>query len=340
MKLKSKLKLIASLVTVLILFYIVIHYPLVSHQVLFVVGVGGIMVVAIIWVYLTVTEPVTKLQKAVSYIAEGNLDYKIDFTKDDEIGQLCDDFEKMRIKLKESTVGKLAADEANREMIKNISHDIETPLTSIKGYVEGLIDGVADTPEKRERYIRIIYNKTIEIERLIEELTLYSKIDSNHMSFNFEKVLANQYLKEYSNDIKMDLDAKGIKFYFDSDLMEQTEMMIDTEQFKRAVNNIISNAVKYMDKSKEEKNVKLYAKEVGNMIQLEIADNGVGIEKKDMPYVYDRFFRGDASRNTSSGGSGIGLSIVKRIVKEHNGKVFITSEIGKGTTVYIMIRKI
>jgi signal transduction histidine kinase len=76
------------------------------------------------------------------------------------------------------------------------------------------------------------------------------------------------------------------------------------------------------------------------MVQLEITDNGVGIAKKDMPYVYDRFFRGDVSRSTSSGGSGIGLSIVKRIVKEHKGKVFITSELGKGTTVYIMIRKV
>ena len=340
MKLRSKLKLIAFLVIVLIIFYIVIHYPLVFHQILFVIGVGGIMVVAILWVWLTVTEPVSKLQKAVSYIAEGNLDYKIDFTKEDEIGQLCDDFEKMRIKLKESTIGKLAADEANREMIKNISHDIETPLTSIKGYVEGLIDGVADTPEKREKYIKIIYNKTMEIERLIDELTLYSKIDSNHMPFNFEKVLANQYFKNYSEDLRLDIEAKGVKFYYNSEVDDQVEFTIDTEQFRRAINNIVINSIKYMDKSKPEQYLRIHIKEVGNMIQLEIADNGVGIAKKDIPYVYDRFFRGDASRNTSSGGSGIGLSIVKRIIKEHNGKVFITSDIGKGTTVYIMIRKV
>ena len=340
MKLKSKLKLIGLLVTLLVIAYVVIHYPLLSHQILFVIGVTGIMVTAIIWVYLTVSEPVSKLHKAVSNIAEGNLDYKIDFKKEDEIGQLCDDFEKMRIKLKESTMGKLVADEANREMIKNISHDIETPLTSIKGYVEGLLDGVADTPEKRDKYIRIIYNKTTEIERLIEELTLYSKIDSNHMPFNFEKVLANQYFRDYSNDLRWDLESKKLQFHYYSELGEQTEFMIDSEQFKRAVNNIVNNSVKYMDKSKPDNFLKLYVKEVGNMIQLEIADNGVGIAKKDMPYVYDRFFRGDASRNTSSGGSGIGLSIVKRIVKEHNGKIFITSDIGKGTTVYIMIRKV
>ena len=340
MKLRSKLKLIAFLVTLLIVFYIVIHYPLLSHQILFVIGVAGIMVVAIVWVYLTVTEPVTKLQKAVSYIAEGNLDVKIDFEKDDEIGQLCDDFEKMRIKLKESTIGKLAADEANREMIKNISHDIETPLTSIKGYVEGLIDGVADTPEKRDRYIKIIYNKTMEIERLIEELTLYSKIDSNDMPFNFEKVLANPYFKEYAHDLRMDLESKKIKFYYTSEVSDQTEFMIDAEQLRRAINNVVNNSVKYMDRKKPENYIKLHVKEVGNMIQLEMVDNGVGIAKKDLPYVYDRFFRGDTSRNTSSGGSGIGLSIVKRIVTEHKGKIFITSEIGKGTTVYIMIRKV
>jgi len=340
MKLKSKLGLISLLITLLAGTYVAIHFPLMPHQILFVVGVAGVLSVSVIWIYLSVTEPVVKLHKAVSYIAEGNLDYKIDFETTDEIGQLCEDFEKMRKRLKESMVGKLAADEANREMIKNISHDIETPLTSIKGYVEGLIDGVADTPEKREKYIKIIYNKTMEIERLIEELTLYSKIDSNHMPFNFEKVLANQYFKRYTDDLKLDIEAKGVKFYYNSDLEDQTEFMIDTEQFRRAINNIVINSVKYMDKSKPEKYIKIYLKEVGNMVQLEITDNGVGIAKKDIPYVYDRFFRGDASRSTSSGGSGIGLSIVKRILKEHNGKVFITSERGKGTTVYIMIRKV
>jgi signal transduction histidine kinase len=316
------------------------HFPLAPYQMMFVAGVAGVLGIAIVWVYFAVTEPVIKLQKAVSNIAEGNLDYEIDFKRDDEIGQLCDDFEKMRKKLKESMVGILAADEINREMIKNISHDIETPLTSIKGYVEGIMDGVADSPEKRDRYIKIIYNKTIEIERLIEELTLYSKIDSNSMPFNFKKIPANQYFNNFSSDLRWDLEAKGLKFYYDSEVREQTEFMIDSKQFKRAINNIIINSVKYVDKSKPENSLRMRVKEVGNMIQLEITDNGVGIAKKDMPYVFDRFFRGDVSRNTSSGGSGIGLSIVKRIVKEHNGKVFITSELGKGTTVYITMRKI
>jgi signal transduction histidine kinase len=205
--------------------------------------------------------------------------------------------------------------------------------------VEGIMDGIADTPEKRDKYIKTIYNKTKEMEQLIGELTLYYKIDSNNIPFRFEKISANQYFEDCSKDLLLYLETKGIDFQYQNELKDDINVIIDPEQLRRVISNIMTNSVKYMDKDKPRHTLKMRIKEVQDMVQLEITDNGVGIAKKDMPYVFERFFRGDASRSTSSGGSGIGLSIVKRIVEVHGGKVFITSDIRKGTTVYIMIRK-
>ena len=340
MKFKHKLALIFALVIALVVIYILMHYPLMIHQVLFIVCTLLTLFISITWVYRTITVPILNLQKAVSYIAEGDLDYKVDIkVPDDDIGQLCYDFERMREKLRRSTFEKYAADELNRELINNITHDIDTPLTAIKGYVEGIMDGVANTDEKRERYIKTIHNKTKEMAQMIEELTLYSKMDSNQIPFNFEKINVKQYFKECAEDLHLDLEVKGIKFQYECEVDSQAKFIVDSEQLRRVINNIMTNSIKYMDKNKEEQIFRMRVKEVQNMIQLELSDNGVGIAEEDMPYVFDRFYRGDVSRNTSNSGSGIGLSIVKRIVDAHGSKIFINSDRGKGTVIYIMIKK-
>ena len=132
-----------------------------------------------IWVYRSILRPLSKLQEATRKIRDGNLDFTLDIEEDDEIGELCQDFEEMRIRLKESAEQKIQYDNENKELISNISHDLKTPITAIKGYVEGILDGVASSPEKLEKYIRTIYNKANDMDRLIDELTFYSKIDTN-----------------------------------------------------------------------------------------------------------------------------------------------------------------
>ena len=114
-------------------------------------------------------------------------------------------------------------------------------------------------------------------------------------------------------------------------------MIVDPEQLRRVINNIVSNSLKYMDKP--EGKITMEVKDVGDFVQIELGDNGKGIAAKDLPYIFDRFYRTDASRNSSKGGSGIGLSIVKKIVEEHGGNIWATSEEGAGTTMYFVIRK-
>ena len=199
------------------------------------------------------------------------------------------------------------------------------------------MDGVADTPEKMDRYIKTIYNKANEMDLLINELTLYSKIDTNRIPYNFATISAKEYFKDCADDLHMELDAKGVSFTYHNTMEEDCKVIVDPEQLRRVINNIVSNSLKYMDKPKGR--VTMVLKDVGDFVQIELGDNGKGIASKDLPYIFDRFYRTDASRNSSKGGSGIGLSIVKKIVEEHGGNIWATSEEGAGTTMYFVIRK-
>lgn len=291
----------------------------------------------IYWIYRTVSLPLAKLQKAARNIKAGNLDFEIKQEADDEIGQLCQDFEEMRLRLKANAEEKVEFDRENKELISNISHDLKTPITAIKGYVEGIMDGVADTPEKMDRYIKTIYNKANEMDLLINELTLYSKIDTNRIPYNFATISAKEYFEDCAEDLHMELEAKGVAFAYHNHMEEDCKVIVDPEQLRRVINNIVSNSLKYMDKPQGR--ITMDLKDVGDFIQVELGDNGKGIAGKDLPYIFDRFYRTDASRNSSKGGSGIGLSIVKKIVEEHGGNIWATSEEGAGTTMYFVIRK-
>ncbi len=293
--------------------------------------------ILVYWIYRGVNIPLSEMKIAAQNIKDGNLDYELEVETDDEIGQLARDFEEMRLRLKETAAEKVENDRRNKELISNISHDLKTPITAIKGYVEGIIDGVADTPEKMERYIRTIYTKANEMDLLINELTLYSKIDSNRIPYNFSRISVNDYFDDCAWDLKMELEAQGIEFDYLNYVEGDVKIIADAEQIKRVVNNIVSNSQKYMDK--EHKKIHLRVKDVGDFVQIEIEDNGKGIGTKELPYIFERFYRTDASRNSSTGGSGIGLSIVKKIIEEHGGKIWATSKEGTGTILYFVIRK-
>ena len=290
-----------------------------------------------LWVYRSIAVPLVKLKKATQNIKEGNLDFVLDVEGKDEFSELCQDFEEMRRRLKESTEEKSLIEKENRELISNISHDLKTPITAVKGYVEGIMDGVADTPEKMDRYVRTIYNKTNEMDHLINELTFYSKIDTNRIPYTFSKLNVEDYFEDCSEEVGLELETRGIELVYANYVEKDVMVIADGEQIRRVIHNIISNAIKYMDKPKGI--IQIRIKDVGDFIQIEIEDNGKGIGPKDLPYIFDRFYRTDVSRNSSKGGSGIGLSIVKKILEDHGGKVWATSRLGIGTIMYFVLRK-
>ena len=290
-----------------------------------------------LWIYRSVAAPLVKLRRATQNIKEGNLDFVMEAEGTDEFAELCRDFEEMRRRLKESAEEKVLMDKENKELISNISHDLKTPITAVKGYVEGIMDGVADTPEKMNRYVRTIYNKTNEMDHLINELTFYSKIDTNRIPYTFSKLNVEDYFSDCAEEIGLELETRGIQLYYANYVEKDVLVIADGEQIRRVIHNIISNAIKYMDKPKGV--IQIRVKDVGDFVQIEIEDNGKGIAAKDITYIFDRFYRTDVSRNSSKGGSGIGLSIVRKILEDHGGKVWATSREGIGTIMYFVLRK-
>ena len=293
--------------------------------------------IAIFWLYQSIVQPLGKLKVAAENIKDGNLDFNVVTEAEDEIGELCTAFEEMRSKLKEQIDINMQYEKENKELISNISHDLKTPITAIKGYVEGIRDGVADTPEKMDKYIRTIYNKATDMDKLIDELFLYSKLDSNSLNYSFAKINVNDYFEDCADEISLDLESRNIIFSYHNYVDKDTIIIADPEQLKRVINNIVGNSVKYT--GNKQGVISLRIKDEPEFIQVEIEDNGKGIAKNELPRIFERSYRTDASRNSSQGGSGLGLSIAKKIIEEHGGKIWARSTEGMGTTLCFVLRK-
>lgn len=289
------------------------------------------------WIHEGVFQPIIELNTAMKQIKDGNYDYMLQTDAGGEIGDLYRNYEDMRLRLKESIAEKAEQEKQNRELISNISHDLKTPITSIKGYVEGIMDGVADTPEKQDKYLKTIYNKACDMQKLINELTMYSNVENNRIKYNFHRINLSDYFGDCIEEVGLDLENKGIVLDYSNLVDPGTLVVADPEQLRKVINNIISNSVKYMDKMAKRIDIRIL--DEVDAIRVEIEDNGRGIATKDLSRIFDRFYRTDASRNSLQGGSGIGLSIVKKIIEDHGGYIWATSKEGEGTCMHFVIRK-
>ena len=289
-------------------------------------------------VYYQFVRPLAKLKDAAEEIGSGNLDVDVGISekRTDEIGELAQSFTDMQTKLSESVELKMQYEQENRELISNISHDLKTPITTIKGYVEGIMDGIADTPEKMERYLKMIYNKANELDVMINELSLYTNISNNAIPYEFHKVMVKDYFEDCTEEIKATLISKDMQFVYRNFCRDDVRIIVDPDQLRRVINNIITNSIKYMDK--DESYVELNLHEEDYYVKVSISDNGTGIEEKNLEHIFDRTFREDSARQ-SKGGSGLGLAICKKIVEEHGGRIWATSVKGKGTTISFTLKK-
>jgi histidine kinase len=283
----------------------------------------------------SIIQPINQLKKAAHFIKVGNLDHSIKANRTDEIGQLTQSFEEMRLQLKESHKIQKQYEDNRKELIAHISHDLKTPITSIKGYIEGIRDGVADTPEKRARYIQTIYTKAVDMDHLIDELFLFSKLDLGKMHFEFERLDIKDYLIDYFEELSFDIRKQNVELHFQFDRQGNYHVQADREKFKRVLANIINNSLKYMDKEKKELKISLHSNQEN--VEISIADNGPGIPTESIPHIFNQFYRAEQSRNKLTGGSGLGLSIAKMIIEEHNGTIRLESTITVGTEIIISL---
>jgi signal transduction histidine kinase len=285
----------------------------------------------------SIVRPLKALKRAAEQIKDGNLEYAVKSNSSDEIGELFVAFEQMRGKLKHSVDLQLQYEENRKELISNISHDLKTPVTSIKGYVEGIMDGVADTPDKLDKYIKTIYAKATDMDRLINELFLFSKLDLHHVPFHFEKVDLVRFLQDCTEELQFDLNEQGISLSLEIPAEAAYQVTVDREKLKRVVLNIMENSVKYMNNPQGLITIRLTEQE--DWVLVQIKDNGQGITEESLPHIFERFYRADPSRNSNTGGSGLGLAIVKQIIEGHGGEIRAASEIGGGTSIFFTLKK-
>ncbi|PJI08038.1 MULTISPECIES: sensor histidine kinase [Clostridium] len=280
--------------------------------------------------------PLKQLKVGTEQIRDGNLNFEVKAESKDEIGEVCEAFDDMRKKLKESIELQIQYEDNRKELISNISHDLKTPLTAIKGYVEGIKDGVADTPQKMDKYINTIYNKTQSMDHLIEELLTYSKLDLKKLPFHFIDIDFVKYMSDIMEECRFDVEKNGMEFYYNNLAKGKIITHIDVQSISRVITNIISNSIKYMNKAEGKISVEMSSDD--EYVTVKVKDNGKGISEEALPYIFDRFYREDSSRNTLHGGSGLGLAICKKIIDEHGGRVGAKSKKDIGTEIWFSIK--
>lgn len=288
----------------------------------------------------SILKPLKVLKDAALRISSGDLDFKVNPCSRDELGELAVTFEEMRQRLQELINTQLQYEQNRKELISGISHDLKTPVTAIKAYIEGIIDGVANSPQKLNKYINTIKVKTDHLQHMIDELFLFSKLDLGKMPFNFEQIDLIKYLKDILTEMTFDLNEKGITLLVSFNCDGPVMVKADRDKLRRILINIIENSLKYMDDSKETKKITVDLERKEETVSVVVSDNGLGIEKEDLPFIFDRFFRADQARNSESGGSGLGLAMVKLIIEEHQGNVWAKSEYGKGTIIGFSLKVI
>ncbi|MDR1301076.1 MAG: HAMP domain-containing histidine kinase [Treponema sp.] len=278
-----------------------------------------------------IIRPLQPLSEGVRQIHDNNLGFRISYQNDDEYRPICDAFNEMAVRLEESAAQKRQDEENRRELLAGISHDLRTPLTSIKGYIEGLETGVASMPEIREQYLTAIKNKAVDMEYIIERLFLFSKLDMNEFPLTLRRVPLMQVIADMVEEVAREYDQRGLTIHI-AETRRDVFVLIDTLWLHNVFINILENSVRY--KKTDRASMEISADTVNNAVFLRLADNGPGVSAEAIPKLFDVFYRADPSRNIK--GSGLGLAISKKIIERMGGDIH--AELPKEGGLAIIIR--
>ncbi len=278
--------------------------------------------------------PLNLLSSASKRVKKQDWSQLIQYKNKDEYTEVCNSFDEMLLHLQEEEKRKSSYEHARTEMIAGISHDLRTPLTSVRGYLKGIMDGVASTVEKQQQYISIAYRKACEMDILLQKLFDLSTIEFGKMPMNFQETEFISFTKNYIKN-KKEQPEHEIHFQLEHPA-HPISLWIDQEQIHRILENLTENAMKYCND--EDLKISIQIKEDAEFCILEFSDNGQGVSEEDLPFLFQRFWRADKSReNTATSGNGLGLSITKHVMKAHHGSVYAKSE--NGLTIGLKFRK-
>lgn len=268
------------------------------------------------FVFKRIEEPLDVLSEGVHEIKNGNLEYRIPYDRNDEFLAICIDFNKMAVRLKQSVDGLQRQEQSRKELITGISHDLRSPLTSIQAYVEGLLDGVAKTPEVQKKYLETIKRKAEDLAHIISQLFLLSKIGLEEYPEEPVLISLDKKIIETISALKEDYAARGITIHME---LEPMRIYADPVNLHRIITNILENSLKY--KNKEKGNVWISLKHTEDGCRLTVSDDGPGVPDEALNHLFEVFYRSDMARQNPDKGSGLGLAIVAGSVQRMGGTI-------------------
>lgn len=266
------------------------------------------------FVFRRIEEPLEILTSGVHQIRDGNLDYRIAYDRQDEFAPICKDFNEMAGRLQDSVHRIQQQEESRKELIAGISHDIRSPLTAIKAYVEGLLDGVAKTPQVQRKYLETVKTKAEELNHIVSQLFLFSKMELGEYPENPQMIRLDEVITETVSTLREEYVQKGLSI---ETALEPACLYADPVQVERITVNILENSLKYKDKERGRVRILLRREDGG--ILLSFADDGPGVPPAALPHLFEVFYRSDPARGHPGKGSGLGLAIVANAVSRMDG---------------------
>lgn len=285
------------------------------------------------WIQKSILIPLNLLSIGTKKIREGNLDTKMPYVKKDEFGEVCRDFDDMRAYLKESVYQRLEDEKRRKDLITGISHDLRTPLTSISGYLDGLLDGIADTPEKRMRYLMAIKTRTGTMVNLVKSLSEYSRLDRG-FRYHMKIVDLEIFIRKYLEMNRVNAQQQEIETEFVC-ARGNYLVKLDEKEFKRIFENLFTNTMKYRLAETSRVLISLKHTLDQKFVEIVFQDDGPGVPEESLGQIFDSFYRVDDSRNQAEKGSGIGLAVVREIILGHGGKVRAENRGGLAIIIYL-----
>jgi len=307
--------------------------------ILFAVVIGCILFTTALssrWMNKSVLVPLGELKKGADMIAGGDLDYRIPYTGQDEFGEVCDEFDHMRLELKEAKRQQQHFEEARRDLLRGISHDLRSPLTSIKGYAQGLKDGIADTEEKQKRYYDAILTRADDLERLTESLSLLVRLENDNSILNLETVCFDEYICQFLLEKEPWLGQQQIEVDYRNETLNAV-VSLDIREMQRVFMNLFENTVRY--RASDHSRVELSVTSRADQLEIRFEDDGPGVSPRHLDHLFESFYRTDESRTNPEKGSGLGLAVVKRITEGHGGSIYAVSENGLCIVMSIPLKK-
>jgi signal transduction histidine kinase len=274
------------------------------------------------------------LEEGVRQLSAGNLSYRIRYDRDDEFRPIADSFDRMTAQLQASEERQKRDQRNRQELIACISHDLRSPLTSIRGYAEGLRDGIATTPQMRERYATRIASKAEEMDGLVSELFMFSKLDLGDFPHEERPVRVDTFLQNVLDNLAPELERTGNTLA--QVALTPATVLADKRLLRQAVTNVLLNAMKHAPGSAI--TVRASVAPDGSHVEVAIADNGPGVPAESLERIFEVFYRTDPSRTATSGGSGLGLAIVRRAMHAMGGEATAENVEPHGLRVILTLR--